>query len=106
MSASRAASDTDAIGIDAEFSGIGAEIAYGRFHIVQRRGELKLRREPISDRSGHIAALREPDAEGQIALAVSGAKAAAVDTQHRRMGRAVVIPRTHDVQGKLTADGR
>jgi hypothetical protein len=87
MSARRAAGDADAIGVDAELSGIGAKIAYGRFHIVQRGGELKLRSEPVSNCSGHIASLGEPDAERQVALAIAGAEAAAVDTQDRRMRR-------------------
>ncbi len=106
MSARRAAGDTDAIDVDAELSGIGAKIAYCRFHIVQRGGELKLRSEPVSNCSGHIASLGEPDAERQVALPVSGAEAAAVDTQNRRMRRGGVVSRTHDIQGKLAADGR
>src|SRR5579859_7709815 len=104
MSARRAAGDADAIGIDTEPGGVGAQIAYRGFHILQRGGELKLGSQPVSYRRGDIAALREPDAERQVALAVSRAEAAAVDAQHRRMRRAGAAARTHNVQSKPPAD--
>ena len=45
-------------------------------------------------------------ADSASEASTTGAEATAVDAQNRRMRRAGGVARTHDIQGKLAADGR
>ena len=71
MSASRAAGDTNTIGIDLVCLGVCPHPANGRLRIMDRRGKLKLRRQPIRNCRGHKTAFGEFHAETVIPIALS-----------------------------------
>lgn len=74
-----ASGDTDALGIEPELRGIGAEEAEGGFAVVDGGGELMLRSEAVGDRRGDVAFFSQPDAEGVVGFTVASSEAAAVN---------------------------
>ena len=94
----------DAVGIDVEPRGVGAQEADGGLGILHRRRELVFGAQAIVDVRRNVAVLGEIVGDGPVALARAGAEPAAVDADDRRK-RAIAGFRACHVEQLLAADG-
>ncbi len=84
VSAGRTSRRANAVGVDVVLFRVGSQPAHGRLRVMHCRGELVLGRQPIADSYGDIALLCEFEAQAVIAVAVPGAKSAAVNAHNCR----------------------